>query len=765
MKSPNASLTSCIRASFASVRKCRTLRPAVAMMLICPLVFAACQSTGSGQTRAPKSDNPYAKNDPRTPEEEEYYRDVYSGDWSEDSQSGLASVYKHSGSVTMPKHWQSMPPGAKTLEEIRFESSQRKMAEMRSMGRPLPTSSAPRMTAPVTNAPAPPSSPVAQPYASAQPAVQPRVYVQNPAPASVAATPNPAAQYPVQNTVAQSVAPMTAPQFVAQAPQFVAQAPNSSNLGQGVQFVAQAPAQPQTQPAPSQPASPVPAAVQTPVIQGPAAVYPQTQPQQAVYPSGNISASADILNVGEWIVRGQVINKADSSADDSDEDPFANGDEEEGDDSGEDPFANGDEEEGDDSGEDPFANGDEEEGDDSETEEVVADAQEEKVVEEQKKEEPSVKVSVDNVNVKSVAPEAKAAIPSIVGASGNASTETYSRGKKLPIEINPSIAGSYANVHRPVDAPAPEDKSQSRVKYDEYVVNGGDSHAQVISRKDWSVDNLDVEDSVVHFDTVDGRILTEPSNRVFLYSPRFGAVRQLVGPIEGDQREGVAIANTNEEAVQGEEIASADVRSQEIRPLGATGSEQPQGAETTVGITVSTGLQGALEGDSQIRLGAMLTSETVDGLSSEDASLMLDGAIAAQGWSGEQGVAVSTDLVNVFSNAYIDGAATIYQIKDDTKTSKLRVIKIANKDAAKPGEFVEFTLRFENIGDQPIGNVTILDNLSSRLRYVDGTAQSSVQADFLADLNEKGSLVLRWEIEKPLYPKEFGVVRFICEVQ
>ena len=119
MKSPNASLTSCIRASFASVRKCRTLRPAVAMMLICPLVFAACQSTGSGQTRAPKSDNPYAKNDPRTPEEEEYYRDVYSGDWSEDSQSGLASVYKHSGSVTMPKHWQSMPPGAKTLEEIR----------------------------------------------------------------------------------------------------------------------------------------------------------------------------------------------------------------------------------------------------------------------------------------------------------------------------------------------------------------------------------------------------------------------------------------------------------------------------------------------------------------------------------------------------------------------------------------------------------------------------------------------------------------------
>ena len=172
-----------------------------------------------------------------------------------------------------------------------------------------------------------------------------------------------------------------------------------------------------------------------------------------------------------------------------------------------------------------------------------------------------------------------------------------------------------------------------------------------------------------------------------------------------------------------------------------------------------------MEGDSQLRLGAMLASETIDDLSSEDASLVFDGAVAAQGWSAEQGVAVSTDLVNAFSNAYIEGAATIYQIKDDTKTSKLRVVKVANKDAARPGELVEFTLRFENIGDELIGNVTILDSLSPRLRYVDGTAQSSVSADLVASLNEQGALVLRWEITDPLKPKEFGVVRFICKVQ
>ena len=134
----------------------------------------------------------------------------------------------------------------------------------------------------------------------------------------------------------------------------------------------------------------------------------------------------------------------------------------------------------------------------------------------------------------------------------------------------------------------------------------------------------------------------------------------------------------------------------------------------------------------------------------------MDGATAAQSWSGREGIAVATDQMNAFSNVYIDGPATIYAIKDGTVTSKLRVIKIANKDAARPGEFVEFTLRFENIGDEPIGNVTILDNLSARLRYVDGTAKSSVPADFLADLSDSGSLVLRWEIIEPLQPKELA---------
>lgn len=772
MKSPNTLSTSCVRMSFMGVRKGRTFCSAIVLMLICPLAFVSCQSANSGKTGMSKRDNPYAKYDPKTPEEEAYYRDVYSGNWSEDTESGLASVFKHSGSTTLPKHWQTMPPGARTLEDIRFEASQRKMAEVRSSGRAFPTRG---ITRPATNAPvpsyaapvqsqaaysAPPqtvpapvqvpsvnsypptSAPLAQPYVAMQPTVaQPNPYAQVPGqsyaqiPAQPTSAPmaNTAPQYPVQTPGYQVV-----PNGQVVVPSYAVQTPPVANPAQNVEFVAQAPTQPVAQPV-VQPQTIAP----QPSAQPSQTVYPR---QQTTYPGANISASVDLFDASKWLIRGQ----------EPEDDPFADED---------DPFADDSDDvadEDDDVASDADASVDE---DDPEEEKsaVSNDVKEEKS--------PAVDVTTDNVTVKSVAPEAKAndVVLEPVGASTPVS-ETIaairSRGRKLALKVDPKIAEPYANVRRPNDAKsAQNDQDRARREFDEYIVSGGDANGQVVAREDWSIENLESEDSVAHFDTIDGRILIEPTNRVFLYSPRFGAVRQIVGPIEGDHREGIEIANTNEGAIQGDRIEGVDVRSNEVRPLGASNSVQPQGAETTVGIVQSTGLQGVMEGDAQIRLGAMLTSETVDDLSAEDASLMLDGVLAAQGWSGEQGVAVSTDLVNVFSNAYVEGAATIYQIKDDTKTSKLRVVKIANKDAAKPGEFVEFTLRFENIGDEPIGNVTILDDLSTRLRYVDGTAQSSVESDFFADLNEKGSLILRWEITKPLYPKEFGVVRFICKVQ
>ena len=100
-------------------------------------------------------------------------------------------------------------------------------------------------------------------------------------------------------------------------------------------------------------------------------------------------------------------------------------------------------------------------------------------------------------------------------------------------------------------------------------------------------------------------------------------------------------------------------------------------------------------------------------------------------------------------------------IDDDPR---LRLIKIASTQAALPGEEIEFSLRFDNTGDQPIGNVTIIDRLTARLEYVEGSAECDRKAGFSYDPNANDSLTLRWDITDPLRPGEGGVIRFRCRM-
>ncbi len=762
MKSPNVKSTSKDCVLLPRARNNRIFIAAIATALICPALFTACKTTESEMGSHSQRTNPYAQNDPKTPEEEAYYRDVYSGNWGEESFGGAPTIGKMGGSTTLPEHWRAMPPGAKTLDEIRHEAAQRHAFEARNNPRPLPP---PTATAPLS---APTAGSYAAPVQYPAPNPPAQVSTQNPyvaqtAPAATYAPQQAPTVYP-QPTAAPSpyatnVAPNAAAPNVAQQPVLPAQQPT--------QYVAQVPSEPVAQPQPQvqlQPQAPADQSQLTPPTQTPSLETPAAQPSpqpaaQPSYPSPSFSASVELLNASEWILRGQEPVEDDN---DPFADPFADDTEGESED---DSDLFGDDSADENAADDAADNSADEAADDEAKDDEAADDEEsaepkdDEAKDNQKEGVPTpvVEVKSENVTEKSVAPDAS--------AQRAAAANDASRSKR-PIKIDPSIASQYADIKRPTPNPsAPSDASnvRDRANLDEYVLSGGDSKGEFFSKKDWSVENLDPEDTAAHFDTIDGRILSEPTNKVFIYSPRFGAIRQISGAIESERTTAIAIASVKDDAATHEIAQGVDVREQETKALGATGTQAAEGAESSLGVSVHTGREGVMEGQTQLRLGAMLASETVDDLSSRDATALLNGAIAAEGWSGEQGVAVAADLVNAFSNAYVEGAATIYHIKDDTKTSKLRVIKIANKDSARPGEFVEFAIRFENIGDEPIGNVTILDNLSARLRYVEGTAESSMKADFIADLSETGSLILRWEIEKPLQPKEFGVVRFICK--
>ena len=95
----------------------------------------------------------------------------------------------------------------------------------------------------------------------------------------------------------------------------------------------------------------------------------------------------------------------------------------------------------------------------------------------------------------------------------------------------------------------------------------------------------------------------------------------------------------------------------------------------------------------------------------------------------------------------------------------LRVIKTASTKTARPGDIVDFTIRFDNMGDQAVSHMVLIDNLTTRLEYVAGSAQSSRPADFSTEENEGESLVLRWEFNEPLPLGAGGLVRFHCRVR
>ena len=141
------------------------------------------------------------------------------------------------------------------------------------------------------------------------------------------------------------------------------------------------------------------------------------------------------------------------------------------------------------------------------------------------------------------------------------------------------------------------------------------------------------------------------------------------------------------------------------------------------------------------------------------------GAQAAITWSHVQAVQIILDRKGAMAVVQNQNAETVYTVDEPPANPKLRIIKLASTSDALPGEEVWFTIRFDNVGNQMIGNVTIIDSLSTRLEYVEGSAQCSREATFSTQPNEGDSLVVRCELAQPLDVGKGGIIRFCCRVR
>jgi len=325
----------------------------------------------------------------------------------------------------------------------------------------------------------------------------------------------------------------------------------------------------------------------------------------------------------------------------------------------------------------------------------------------------------------------------------------------------PPAAGGAVRLHPMY----PLELKQNHFAPDEYLCDGGDRNQPVKIGSDFSIKGLDLEDTVAHFDTLNGERHVQPSNSVCIYAPRFAAVRKTYGVALN--RSSMRPAGTGEKVLlaRQEDSFAATTTLQHAQPTGRVGSKSASSfidtdrSETADSYVTAFGFHNSFEAYEDFQI---IRFGTVD--QGEKARLAI-ATQKAEFWSDEQ-------TVQAFVKDQLAASATGRSKPQETSVAeeqpgkpKLRVIKVASKGAANPGDIVEFTIRFDNISSEKLGNLTLVDNLTPRLEYIPDSQECSLKADFLTTENEGESLLLRWEINDPLEKGQGGIIRFKCIVR
>ena len=300
---------------------------------------------------------------------------------------------------------------------------------------------------------------------------------------------------------------------------------------------------------------------------------------------------------------------------------------------------------------------------------------------------------------------------------------------------------------------------------DEYVYDGSDREARVQVDGDWNIYGMDTEDTFGHFDTLDGKRLVSPSNRVDIYAPRFSAVRRVDNLQRAEyssqvtqvkRKEGTVLSRASDFSSSTKQNVAVDTNETTLKAVGFRDQTRGVLTDNVLQLRGSRESFAPYENFELIRWGKHSSSET---------SRLEAGMQAAKVWQDNLGLQVFGKKIQPIIVNDTVSLQQIVTVETDDDNAILRVTKVASRIAARPGEEVEFTIRFDNLSGRKVGNVTLVDNLTNRLQYVSGTAECSLDAKFIHTDNDASSLTLRWEIDKPLPPGKGGVIRFKCRVR
>lgn len=300
---------------------------------------------------------------------------------------------------------------------------------------------------------------------------------------------------------------------------------------------------------------------------------------------------------------------------------------------------------------------------------------------------------------------------------------------------------------------------------DEYLCDGGDRDYPVHYDHDRML-GLETEDTVLEYVDENGRRRVKPSTKVCIYAPRFASVMSIDGPIEDvvDGRPTEAISRLHDAGMINREVANAHEQRDmterfvsRVRGSGLVTDTSTNTFDRPVSIAANEHTTVVLENFGFLRTGQMLGSEK---------AWIAERRQAAVVWTRDQNPVIAAETEQAgevratFTAADLTGQENRFKGK-----SRLRIVKLADRDEALPGDIVTFTIRFDNIGDQEVRDVVIVDNLTPRLEYVNDSGTLDLPGRLVTESNGEGSEILRWELDEPLPGRKGGVATFQARVR
>jgi uncharacterized repeat protein (TIGR01451 family) len=247
-----------------------------------------------------------------------------------------------------------------------------------------------------------------------------------------------------------------------------------------------------------------------------------------------------------------------------------------------------------------------------------------------------------------------------------------------------------------------------------FVKDGGDVGLRAGVNPEGKLVGLDTTDTVARYLDSCGRPHVAVSNRVCLLVPRFIHTRGEIAPIGQ-----VALLGPGRTSI----VVAQNTLLTKVPPLVALQNEQPVGLVAKQQLSLSMN-----------RYGPQVVGR-VEG---------------------------TRTFITAQETLSLSGACKPEPCEPEVP---LKIIKWPDVCTAQIGEVVTFHLKYINAGGKAINEVAVSDNLSPRLEYVPGSAKSDRDMTFTTRPNEAGSVILRWQLNGPLPPHQFGIISFQARVR